>query len=124
MVSSPVVYPADGIGAESNALARLECAGRPMTLAGSVGGAGPDLVEFTLWGRGTSYRRTDFYRLWHSRGETWEDAMLAIENPALDAYMLQLDELVKLLDGEPHALPDFRAALSVRERVEAILAEG
>ena len=122
VVSSSVAYPEDGTGAETHALARLDCRGVPVTLAGSVGGAGPDLVEFTLWGSKISYRLTDFYRLWHSRGEGWEDAMPTVENPALDAYMLQLDELVKLLDGKPHALPDFRAALSVQERIEAILA--
>ena len=122
VVSTSVAYPKDGTGAETHALARLECGGIPVTLAGSVGGAGPDLVEFTLWGSQISYRLTDFYRLWHSRGDSWENAMPAIENPALDAYMLQLDELVKLLDGHPNLLPDFRTALAVQERIEGMLA--
>lgn len=121
VVSSSIAYPEDGTGAETHALVRMECGDMPVTLAGSVGGAGPDLVEFTLWGSQISYRLTDFYRLWYSRGDSWENAMPAIENPALDAYMLQLEELVKLLDGRAHLLPDFRTALSVQERIEGML---
>jgi predicted dehydrogenase len=122
VVSSSAAYPEDRSGAETHAVARFDCGGVPVTLAGSVGGAGPDLIELTLWGSDSSLRLTDFYRLWQSTGETWENALPEVEDPALDAYMLQLDELVKLLDGRPHALPDFRAALSVQERIETILA--
>ena len=124
LVSASTAYPAEREAAESHALARLDCGGVPVTLAGSVGGAGPDLVEFTLWGARRSFRLTDFYRFWQSCGEAWDDAMPGVENAARDAYMLQLDELVKMLDGEAHVLPDFRAALSVQEHVEAILAAG
>lgn len=128
LAAASVAYPADPAAAESHVVARLECGGLPVTLAGSVGGAGPDLIEFTLWGGRRSLRLTDFYRLWHSsRGGNeagWDYALGGIENPALDAYRLQLDELVRLLDGEPHALPDFRTALRVQEQVEAILAAG
>ena len=35
---------------------------------------------------------------------------------------LQLDEVVKMLDGAPHVLPDFAGALRVQELVEGILA--
>lgn len=122
LVASSVTYPLDAEAAETHALARLDCGDVPVTLAGSAGGAGPDLVEFTLWGNRRSFRLTDFYRLWQSTGDVWEDAMPGVENAAKDAYMLQLCELVKLLDGAENVLPDFRAALAVQERVEAILA--
>lgn len=121
LVSASTVYPG-GEAAETHVLARLDCGGVPVTLAGSVGGAGPDLVEFTLWGSRRSMRLTDFYRLWRNDGGDWEDAFPAFANPALDAYRLQLDALVTLLDGAPSVLPDFAAALRVQERVEAILA--
>jgi predicted dehydrogenase len=124
LVSADALYPAGGVSAETHALARLDCAGVPVTLAGSVGGAGPDLVEATLWGSRRSLRLTDFYRLWSSDGSGWEDALPGIENPAEDAYLRQLDELVKLMDGEETALPGFREALSVQRLVEAILAAG
>lgn len=115
-------YPDDGAGAETHALARLDCGGTPVTLAGSVGGAGPDLVEFTLWGENRSYRLTDFYRFWESQREAWSPVEPAAENPALEAYMRQLDELVKRMDGEPDILPGFAEALRAQEIVEAILA--
>lgn len=124
LVSASAAYPEDPVGAESHVLARLEFGGAPVTLAGSVGGAGPDLVEFTLWGSRKSLRLTDFYRLWSSTGGGWTAELPEIGNPALDAYMLQLDELVKLMDGAPHVLPDFHTALGVQELVEAILASG
>ncbi len=121
LVSSIVRYPCDRFSAESDALAELDCAGIPVTLTGSVGGAGPDLIEFTLWGESSSYRLTDFYRLWSSTGGDWEAEFPNIENLALDAYMLQLDELVAMVDGRPHVLPDFQAALDVQKHIEAIL---
>jgi len=124
LVAVSAAYPDDPAGAETHVLARLEFGGVPVTLAGSTGGAGPDLVEFTLWGSRRSLRLSDFYRLWSSTGGDWAGEFPEIENPALDAYMLQLDELVKLMDGAPNVLPDFRTALAVQELVEAILARG
>jgi len=119
-VGTHFLYLAEG--AESHALARLDCAGVPVTLAGSVGGAGPDLVECTLWGTARSLRLTDFYRLWQSEGGPWAEARPEIANPAEEAYLAQLAELVRLMRGEAHLLPDFDAALSVQELVERILA--
>jgi predicted dehydrogenase len=124
LVSADAAYPADGQSAETHALARLDCGGTPVTLAGSVGGAGPDRVEATLWGEHRSYRLTDFYRLRVSEGGAWTDALPGIADPAEDAYLRQLDELVKLMDGKPHLLPGFRDALSVQRLVEAILVSG
>lgn len=124
LVSASAAYPADPEAAETHVLAQLEAGGLPVTLAGSTGGAGPDLVEFTLWGSRRSLRLTEFYKLWQSDGEDWAYALGGIENPALDSYRLQLDELVKLLDGEANVMPDFRCALRVQELVERILATG
>jgi len=108
--------------AESHAVAHLDLSGVPLTYAGSVGGAGPDLVEVTLWGSARSLRLTDFYRLWHTEGEGWAETFPEIGNPAQDAYMRQLDALVALLDGEETVLPRFADALRVQELVEGILA--
>lgn len=121
LVGADARYPAPD-GAESHVLARLDFGGVPVTLAGSSGGAGADLIEFTLWGQARSFRLTDFYRLWASDGAGWEPVFPEIAEPPLDAYMRQLDALVRLLDGDAGALPDFRAALRVQELVEAILA--
>jgi len=124
LIAASPAYPPDPAAAETHVLANMAFGAVPVTLAGSAGGAGPDLVEFTLWGSRQSLRLTDFYRLWRSTGGDWEPVFPEIGNPALDAYMLQLDELVKLMDGAPHVLPDFRTACDVQEMIEAILAAG
>lgn len=108
--------------AESHVTAHLDFAGTPLTYAGSTGGAGPDLVEVTLWGSAQSLRLTDFYRLWHTEGEGWAETFPDLANPAQDAYMRQLDALVAMLDGEETVLPRFADALRVQELVEGILA--
>jgi len=125
LVSASVAYPATPEdAAESHALAQLDCSGTPVTFAGTVGGAGPDLIECTVWGAKRSFRLVDWYRLLVSDGADWRDAISGVDNLPLDAYMLQLDNLVAMLDGKSHTLPDFRAALSVQERIEEILAQG
>ena len=47
--STAVQYP-DGDGSEVRMVAVVNCRGVPVSVAGSVGGVGPDRVEFTLWG--------------------------------------------------------------------------
>lgn len=118
---SSVRYPADGESAETHALARLDCGGIPVSLAGSVGGVGPDLIEFTLWGTKQSLRLNDFYQLSRNTGGDWQNALPQRENLKRDAYMRQLDALVQTLDGDDTALPSFGEALAVQELVEAIL---
>lgn len=125
LVSASAAYPASPEGAaETHVLAQIDCGGIPVTFTGTVGGAGPDLVEYTVWGEKKSFRLVDWYRLMASDGGDWRDAIEGVDNLPLDAYMLQLDNLVAMLDGKAHTLPDFRAALSVQERIEEILAEG
>jgi len=125
LISGSVAYPEAPDGAaETHVLAQFDCDGVPVTFAGTVGGAGPDLVEYTVWGARKSYRLSDWYRLMTSDGGDWRDAITGVDNLALDSYMLQLDNLAAMLDGGPHTLPDFRAALSVQEVIEALLAEG
>ena len=125
LVSATAAYPASPEGAaETHVLAQLDCGDTPVTFAGTVGGMGPDLVEYTVWGNKKSFRLVDWYRLTVSDGGDWRDAIAGVDNLPLDSYMLQLDNLVAMLDGKTHTLPDFRAALSVQERIEEILAEG
>ncbi len=125
LVSASIAYPEAPEGAaESHVLAQLDCGGTPVTFAGTVGGAGPDLVEYSVWGAKKSYRLVDWYRLLSSDGGDWCDEITGVDSLPVDAYMLQLDNLAAMLDGKPHTLPDFRAALSVQERIEEILAEG
>lgn len=124
IAGTSVAYP-DGPGgvlAESAIAARLDCGGVPVTVAGSVGGQGPDQIECTIWGAAASYRITDWYRLWRSRGGDWVEQLTDVADARSAAYSAQTDALCALLDGRPQTMPTFREALAVQETIEALLA--
>ena len=119
-------YPdgADGVAAESHVLAALSCGTIPVSVAGGVGGTGPDRIEYTVWGQTQSCRLDDWYTAYASDGSGWVRAMTDIDDPRQVGRVQQLDHLAQFMRGEAHELPDFRAALSVQERIEDILRRG
>ena len=111
--------------AEDLALAhlRLGPGGVPMAIAGSSGGAGPDVIDFRVRGRDAAVRVVDWYRL-EITDDTgaWTPITVADQpTPALAAYRAQVDALAALLDGRPHNLPTFAEALAVQEAIERVL---
>ena len=103
---------------------RLGSGDVPMAIAGSSGGAGPDVIEFRVRGTATAVRIVDWYRLEITDGEGWTTVALPEQpTPALAAYRAQVDGLAALLEGRPHTLPTFGEALAVQEAIEAVLAE-
>ena len=111
----------NGDGAETHLLAQLACGGIPVSLAASVGGAGPDLVEYTVWGSRRSYRVFDWNQLFSSDGGPWERGLSHIADPREEGYRRMLDNFVAQLEGRPHTMASFAQALSVQELVEAML---
>lgn len=124
LVHASVRYPADPALCETHFLARLECAGVPVSVAGGAGGLGPDRIEYTLWGSKTSYRLWDWNRLQSATGAHWRDELTEIEDPRQDGYRRMLDNLRAFLADEAHTMPSFREALAVQDLVEAILRSG
>lgn len=127
LVAASTSYPSDPQLCESHVIAKLVCNGIPVHVVAEVGGGEVDTVNFTLWGSKTSLRFVDWYRLQTNDGGGWVDALGGSEDlPALrqNAYSSQLAHLAQLLRGQPHSFPDFAAALSVQEKIEAILAAG
>jgi predicted dehydrogenase len=118
---SLVRYP-DGDGAETHLLADLSAGVVPVTVAGSVGGSGPDQVEFTLWGSEQSCRIVDWNQLRSSRGEQWSDELTHLDDPRQVGYVLQLDNAAAAFAGQPHSMPSFEDALRVQVIIENILA--
>lgn len=118
-----VRYPdgPNGVAAESHIFANLSCGTVPVSVAGGVGGTGPDRVEFTVWGQTQSCRLDDWYTVNLSDGSGWTPAMTEIEDPRQVGRVMQLDNLAAFMRGEAHELPDFRAAFSVQETIESIL---
>jgi predicted dehydrogenase len=117
-----VRHPADPTLCETHASARLSAAGVPVTVASSSGGIGPDLVEITFWGSRKSHRILDWYRTEETEGGPWVETTPAVQDYRRDGAFRQLDQIVHMIEGKPHSLPDFRAALRVQELIEAILA--
>ena len=123
LISASARFPdgPEGSMSESHLLVQLECAGVPLSVAGSVGGVGPDLVEFTIWGSRRSYRLYDWNRVFSSDGGEWREALTHIEDPRREGYHRMLNNFRALLEGQANTMPTFRQALSVQELVEEIL---
>lgn len=126
-IAGASVYYPGGPGnkdAETAIVARLEAEGAQITVAGSVGGKGPDRVECTAWGEAASCRLGDWYVLSQSDGGGWQDQLADIADHRAAAYMGQLDNLAAMLDGRAHTMPSFGEALRVQETIEALLQHG
>jgi len=117
-----VLYQSDDALAETHVLARLSCGTLPVTVAAGCGGVGMDEIEFTVWGEKLSFRLTDWHVLWESDGGDWQAVPSGVADPRAEGYRRQLLQLANMMEGRPHTLPDFAAALSVQETIEAILA--
>lgn len=113
-----------GDAAETHLQAALTAAAVPVTVTGSVGGVAPDRVEFTLYGTRASWRILDWNRLHRSEGEEWSPDLTRVDDPREAGYERQLANAARAVAGQPHGMPDFAAALSVQERIEAMLAHG
>jgi predicted dehydrogenase len=121
LVSAAVRYPGGDL-AETHVVAELHVDGLPISVAGSVGGVGPDLVEYTVWGSESSLRVLDWNRLFSAQGGDWQPELTHLADPRETGYELQLANAARAIAGEAHSMPDFRAALSVQVLVEAMLA--
>jgi len=122
LIDSSVRYQREEHLCESHFLARLDCQGIPVSFAGGAGGVGPDRVEFTVWGSRASYRLWDWNQLKSSDGGDWVNEFPDAIDARQDGYMRQLDGFLAMVNGEPNRMASLRAALSVQEIVEEILA--
>ena len=113
-------YPG-GDAAETHVVAELAAGTLPVTVAGSVGGVGPDLVEYTIWGTRQSCRIFDWNRLFSSDGDEWRAELTHIEDPRRLGYQLTLDNAAAAVAREESSMPDFAAALSVQILIETML---
>jgi predicted dehydrogenase len=125
LIGADVVGPAGSPEAAETALAAtLACSGVPVTIAASVGGAAPDLIEARFVGAAAELRLSDWYRLEVFDASSAQGRALPglPSEPRGATYLRQLEQLHAMLSGEPHTLPDFGDALAVQRIVEAMLA--
>ena len=119
--ASRIEFPQDGVSAERFASVCLDASGVPITITGTTLGVGPEVNQITFWGEKGSMRIRGLHTLETATGDQWHAAYPAPDNPELDTYLRQLDNLAALLDGKAHTLADFRAALETQELIEAVL---
>lgn len=113
-------YP-DEARAETHLTAMLTSRGHPFSVACSVGGAGPDLVEYTIWGERGSCRIVDWNRLFTTDGIEWKAERTDVADPREVGYERQLANAANAVAGPAHSMPSFADALSVQRIVEAML---
>jgi len=119
-----ISYPdgPEGKLAETDLLASLDSGGKPLTIKGTSGGAGPDIVNLTIRGTNSAVRIWDWYRLQVCEDGDWRD-LLGTDRAKLgmNAYVEQLDQLALMVEGETSLIASFDEALAVQEIVEEIL---
>lgn len=116
-------YPQDTALCEAHVAARLtSAAGAPVTIMGSVGGAQPDRQELTIKGANVSRRISEFYRDAASDGGPFTPVAPDPADPRAASLKAQLDDLSRMMAGQPHRLATIDEALRVQVLVEGILA--
>jgi predicted dehydrogenase len=115
-------YPDDAALCETHLLARLEnAAGVPVSILASVGGAQPDRQELTIKGTAQSARVTDFYAVATSDGAAFEAVPATGDDPRSSSLRAQLDDLSRMVAGQPHRLATLKEALRVQILIEDML---
>ncbi|MEO0363006.1 MAG: Gfo/Idh/MocA family oxidoreductase [Pseudomonadota bacterium] len=116
-------FPADPALCETHMAAELRTEqGAPVSVFASVGGAQPDRQEMTIKGAARSWRVSEFFQLSRSDGGPFAPVGAAPADPRAPALRAQLDELDKMIAGEPHLLASPEEGLAAQELVEAMLA--
>lgn len=108
-------------GAETHAIAHLECAGVPIHIVANTEGAAPDQFEYTIRGERESRSTFGLYQLRTSDGGPWQPSGPIVSDPAASWFRQQLDNIADWAGCRPHTMPDFAAALSVQEVIEEML---
>ena len=113
-------YPATKTS-ETHMHAALQVGDTPVSVAGSVGGSGPELFEYTVWGTQSSARILDWGNLVTSDGNEWQKQLSEIQDPREAGYERQLENAADAVAGLPHSMPNFEDALSVQVLIESIV---
>ncbi|TDQ61903.1 putative dehydrogenase [Maritalea mobilis] len=117
-----VDYPDDEL-CETNLAARLTNEkGTKLNIFASVGGAQPDRQEIFIKGEKQSFSVRQFSELWVTDGEGFTQIVDPGANARLDGLHAQLDHFARMIEGKDHLLATPQEALSVQEKIEAMLA--
>ena len=122
LISSSVTYPADGQACETHFLARLDCSGVAISMAGGAGGVGPDTVDFIIRGSKKSVMLADWGEISTTTGGDWQRETIYKTDQRGENNSRFFDDFKNLVAGHPNTMATFEDALSVQRIVESILA--
>jgi len=112
----------DELLCETNMVAQLSNKeGVPLNVRANVGGVQPDQQGIFVKGSKKSFKVEQFSELWSSDGGSFEQIVDPGENSRITGLHQQLDHFSKCIRGEPHLLATVQEALSVQEKIEAML---
>jgi predicted dehydrogenase len=116
-------YPADGRSAEAAVVASLAAGAVPVSISGTVGTTdAADSNSLTVTGSKDAFRLYDWTGLQRRDGAGWREVDLGPGPPLRQrSATTQLDQLARLIEGHPHALPTLAEGLAVQRCVEALL---
>lgn len=116
-------YPADGRAAEIAMVASLAAGTVPVSISGTVGTTdAADSNSLTVTGSKDALRLYDWTGLQRRDGAGWREVDLGPGPPLRQrSVMTQLDQLARLIEGHPHALPTLAEGLAVQNCVESLL---
>ncbi|MGL6113222.1 MAG: Gfo/Idh/MocA family protein [Rubrivivax sp.] len=122
--ASKVVYPADGVGAETALQAQLQVAGVPVSVSGRVdaGLQQPEFNRMQWQGREGAIELREWFGL--SRRQQGGDWAAVGDAAAMRAagQAAQLEQWVHMIEGRAHGLPGYAEALAVQQTIESLLA--
>jgi 1,5-anhydro-D-fructose reductase (1,5-anhydro-D-mannitol-forming) len=118
-LSEPGSEPGSELSCEHSVMAEYHSGDLAVRLSGSVGGVAPDVNEWTLYGDRQSVKFHDWNRLSLASLSDWKALPLT---QGAGSIQLQLDEMTKLMAGQPHRLASFAEALAVQRVIEETLA--
>ncbi|NUH66597.1 Gfo/Idh/MocA family oxidoreductase [Sulfitobacter sp. S0837] len=116
-------YPDDTL-CETHVAARLvNRDGLPVSVLGSVGGAQPDRQEVTVKGEKASRRISEFSIDTVSTGGAFAPTSDALADTRATSLKAQLDDMARLMVGDPSRLATPQEALRVQILIEGILGQ-
>ena len=121
--ASAVVYPDDALAAETALDARLQVGPVVVTIQGRVDAAveAADRNRMTWTARDGAIELRDWFGLTQQRRGAAEPTRDDAAASRTAGQNEQLDQWVRMIERQPHRLPDFGEALAVQATIEALL---
>jgi predicted dehydrogenase len=122
VVSATLEFPGEPDSAEHFVQAHLQCGDVPLWLMGGVSSPHtPRTSDWTINGTEGALRLGEGSQILQAQDGAWVEYAYDSDRTAVEA---RLDELARMIEGEPNRLPSLRDGLEVQEVIEKLLKMG